>query len=798
MSGQHGPLRRLLGAATAVLLGLGLALTGPQAAQAQEPCADLSITGFSVTPSQPVQGQPATFTVTVRNTGTCAAPGFVVQWRQNPLAPSGPSTPVASLAANTSTALTFAFTFPTAGNFETVAVVDSANSVAETNEANNLALLPVTVVAATVDLVVTSLNTVPARPVSGRVATGQITITNNGNTAAGAFLVSWRPWPLAATLTQQVSGLAAGQSRVISIDFTFPVAGAWPSTVTVDSANAVRESNEGNNTLTRTLNVDLPRADLVVSAVVLTPSAPVVGQSTTASITVTNTGNTAATEFRVQWRPRLLAPPVSIRVAGLAAGAATTVQLAYTYPFAGTFPGTVTVDPDRQVTELNETNNTFQLQVVVAPNTVDLMIEDVTINPSSPTQAAPATVSIRIRNTGNTAAGPFLVEWNPDALFVSTPSLSTVSQQVNGLGAGATTTITFTFAYPRAGNFNTVARVDAFNNVSETNEANNRFVRAVTVQPAPIDLVITSFTLDPASPVRGLATTARITVRNNGPIATGPFWVQWRLRQSDPIGPTARIGGLNAGESQTVTLQGTYLQTGTVTTSAVVDVFNQVVEPGGGENNNTVTRSATVVPQRTTLRVTLASLRSFADGDEGLAGTGEWNPIIVGVLDPTATCTVLGQTVPDVRCFTFADNDVDDNSQVDLPANRSIVVTLEEAAPLAAVVTVLEDDSPLAPQFLGFASLLSFPPAYRTLGTQTIDGQQGDCATAPRCFQATLQVEVVSSNVPASALAAQAQDQRLNRGAAAKAGSLPKADKKTLVEFRRVLDQKSRPAGTGE
>lgn len=641
MSGQSGPLRRLLGAAGAVLLGLGLALTVPQAAQAQAPCADLSVTGFTVTPSQPVQGQPATFTVTVRNTGTCTATGFVVQWRQNPFAPSGPSTPVASLAANTSVDLTFAFTFPTAGNFETVAVVDTANSVAETNEANNLALLPVTVVAATVDLVVSALDTVAARPVTGRVATGRITITNNGNSAAGAFLVSWRPWPLAATLTRQVGGLAAGASTVVSIDFTFPVAGAWASTVTVDSSNAVRESNEGNNTLTRTVNVDPPRADLVVSAVVLSPTAPVVGQSTTASITVTNTGNTAATEFRVLWRPRLLAPPVSIRVADLAAGASTTVQLAYTFPFAGTFPGTVTVDPDGQVAELNEANNTFQLQVVVAPNTVDLLIEDVTIAPSSPTQAAPATVSIRVRNTGNTAAGPFLVEWNPDAFYVSTPSLSTVSRQVNGLAAGATTTITFTFAYPRAGNFSTVALVDAFNNVAETNEANNRFVRAVTVQPAPIDLVITSFTLDPVEPVRGVPTTARITVRNNGPIAAGPFSVQWRLRQSDAFGPTARVNGLNAGESQTVTLQGTYFQAGAVTTSAIVDVFNEVVEPGGAENNNTVTRAANVVPQRTTLRVTLASMRSFADGDQGLAGTGSGtrSSSVSSTPPPAATCS---------------------------------------------------------------------------------------------------------------------------------------------------------------
>jgi subtilase family serine protease len=775
--------RRIAAATAALLVGVAATLMTPTAAHAQTPCADLSVTGFSVSPSQPVQRQPATFAITIRNSGTCAANGFVVQWKTDPFAPSGPSTPVVGLAANASTTVTFDFAFLTPGNFETIAIVDTANSVEETNEANNLAILPVTVVAATVDLVVTSLVTIPARPVRGRVATGRITVANNGNSAASAFVVSWQPWPFAAALAREVAGLGAGQSTVVDFDFTFPLEGAWLSTVTVDSTGAVLETNEFNNTLVTTVNVDPPLADLIVSTVTINPTSPAAGQATTATITVTNVGNTAATEFRVQWQPWFLAPALSTQVNGLAAGASATVALTYTFPFPGSFSGTVTVDPELRVPELNEFNNTFQTQVVVAPNTVDLVIDNVVITPASPTQGAPATVDITIRNAGNTAAGPFVVEWNPDAFFIITPGPSTVSQQVNGLGAGATTTVRFTFSYPKAGNFSTVALVDAFNNVSETNEANNRFVRAVTVQPAPIDLVISSFTIEPASPVRGVAATARITVVNNGPIAAGPFFVEWRLHQNDTLfNPLAFVNGLNAGESKTVTLQGTYFDTGTFTTTATVDVFNAVVEPGpGAEANNTVTRSVTVVPQQTTLRVTLTSLRSFADGDEGLAGTGEWDPIVVGVFDPTANCSVLGQTIAMVRCFTFSDNDVDDNSQVDLPANPFIDVTLQDFTPLAAAVIVLEDD-PLAKQFLGFATLVSFPPAYRTLGTQTIDGQQGDCATAPRCFQAMLRTDVLSSNVPGgSAIAAPRTD--------------PDA-KAALDNFARTLRGAARPPTT--
>ena len=39
------------------------------------------------------------------------------------------------------------------------------------------------------------------------------------------------------------------------------------------------------------------------------------------------------------------------------------------------------------------------------------------------------------------------------------------------------------------------------------------------------------------------------------------------------------------------------------------------------------------------------SLRSYADGDTGLAGDGEWDDIVFAVLDPTGTCHVFGQSI---------------------------------------------------------------------------------------------------------------------------------------------------------
>lgn len=785
--------RRLLSAlvAAAMVLGLGV-LTAPPAS-AQTPCADLHVTGFAVSPSQPIAGQVATVTVKILNSGTCVAQGFVSQWRQEPFAPAGPSAPVVDLAAGETATLDLNYTFPNAGNFESTIVIDTHNDVEETNEANNLQILPITVLSATVDLSVTSVTLNPVKPVRGRMSTATIVVSNSGNNAAKAFTVSWQPAWFTSPIVRQVNSLAAGASTTLSFTYTYPADGTFDSSVTVDSGGTVAETNEFNNTKNFQVVVEPPLADLTVINVDITPNNPVPGEPVTAVMTVKNIGNTAATSFRAQWQPWFFAPVLSTEVDGLAAGATTTVTFDYTFQFAAVFDGTATVDPLWAVPELNEFNNSLAVKVPIYPNAIDLTINDMYLSDrqSNATQGESATMNIVVANQGNTTSGPFLVDWNPDALYVISPSNQTLSKQVDDLGPGKTTIVSFRFSYPKAGTFSTLATVDSFNRVLETNEANNQKVVPVTVGPANIDLVVTSLTLTPAQPVRFSPTKAAITVKNSGTFPAGPFFVEWRLHAADKaFNPTAFVNGLNPGESQTVSLEGTYFDIGDITTTATVDVFNNVVEPGGGENNNVLSKGVTVVPPSATLEVSLDSMRSFADGDGGLAGTGEWNLILFAVLDPTATCSVLGQSIKGIACRTFGDDDVDDNSNVDLPDDRSITVKLTDFTPLVVATAVLEDDSPLGPQFLGFASALSPYPDFLTFGTQGFDGQQGDCNSAPKCFRANFKV-VVQGTVPAALAKAKAKT----------SGDGPKitpAQQKVLTKFKTVLTQKSTQQKSGQ
>ena len=144
-------------------------LVGASQASAQAtPCADLFISDIDVNPDPPIAGTPTVISVTVHNGGTCTAPGFVVQWRRDRFASTGPSKSVASLPAGESATVVVSsdFTYPNPGNFQSIAEVDTGSAVSETNENNNLEQRSITVVEATRNLTVTGILvlTEPRRP----------------------------------------------------------------------------------------------------------------------------------------------------------------------------------------------------------------------------------------------------------------------------------------------------------------------------------------------------------------------------------------------------------------------------------------------------------------------------------------------------------------------------------------------------------------------------------------------------------------------------------------------------------
>lgn len=868
---------------------------------------DLYVTSFSVSPVNPVQNRVATINVGITNKGTGASGAFIVQWRSDRNIQTGPSQPVIpGLAAGATKFLSFEYSFPRSGNFTTVVQVDTANSVDEIDEANNLEILALTVLRPGIDLVITNFTLDPVKPVQGRMSQATITVQNQGNTPAGAFNVKWQPQPFVADISRQVNGLQPGESETLVIDHTFPLAGQYRSVVEVDSTRRVFEVDETNNTATKVLTVDPPRSDLIVSSFVITPNPAVAGLLTTAEIGVTNIGNSPAGVFVVNWRPSPLAQDLSKEVQGLAVGQSIMLTFDFTFPAAGNILSVATADSTNKVLELLETNNSRALQLTVevptmdlvvtaisvtpffgeqcggdgregrlccstiidnddspriegdslsgtsapqligdntdvvedrpyqvcitvqnqgnfptgpflvewtptpylnqlppglsavseqvntlgpgafatvlfeytwpnpgdfrmvatadAKNTVretneannidvynvnvtktpiDLTITSLSINPATPVQGSEATMTIGLANLGTNTAGPFVVEWNPGALGLGTPGPSTVSKQVDGLGGGGTTSLQLKFTYSEFGNFRSVVKVDALSAVSETNEANNLAILNVKVNPAPVDLVVTAFNLAPNPLVRGSKAIATITVKNNGNYPVNNFAVQWKPNVAVNTGPVSFIPGLNANESKTITLETTYYVADVYSTSATVDVYNQVVETN--EGNNVSSKTADVKPRETTLRVTFQSLSIVDAKEDGIDGNAEWF-VVYGLLDPGSNCSISGgDDVPDFSCDDKGDDALENGDTMSL--NRSFNVTLVESTPLVLAAAGFEGDDilgiPTGGSFTGYALAFWGAQDYLNLGSQTIQGTEGECGGG-RCFDLNYKVEVVS------------------------------------------------------
>ncbi|HEC63045.1 MAG TPA: PKD domain-containing protein, partial [Candidatus Acetothermia bacterium] len=105
------------------------------------------------------------------------------------------------------------------------------------------------------------------------------------------------------------------------------------------------------------------------------------------------------------------------------------------------------------------------------PDQPDLVIQEVTYTPTSPTLGQTITFQVVVRNQGGAAAGPFSV------------ALAGSVQSVSGLGAGASTTLTFT--QPLTTSPQTfVATADYYNQVAESDEGNNTYQVTVTAAAA--------------------------------------------------------------------------------------------------------------------------------------------------------------------------------------------------------------------------------------------------------------------------------------------------------------------------
>ncbi|HTQ67169.1 MAG TPA: CARDB domain-containing protein [Solirubrobacteraceae bacterium] len=570
---------------------------------APPPCANLEITHYAVTPTEPLAGSPASVSIEVKNSGTCAAGPFIAQFKLSQRsAPAVAESTSGPLTPGSSETLTMAYDFPKAGHFRTIVEIDPAKEVLQASYVKDLASKAVTVIEPAAKLVIKSITLICNDPtnaiVEGRPTLAEVVVENVGNAPAAPFYVQWTPYMFAKSLTQPApGGLEPGHSETLDLEYTYTTKGRVTSTFSVNGAGKLTPFASG----TREFVVEAPLPNLRITGVAQHPQ--FAKTPSTIEVTIENNGNAAATNFLVEWKPGKGQPALIQEVQEVAEGA--TVKLTFTnvFPTAAVYEGTILLDPTHKVKELFSTEKTAKTVMSIPEPTVDLTVTEMSV--SKPVvQSEQATVVVTVKNLGNTPSPSFVTAWNPDSLGVSGSGSQTVAKETGPLGPGEERPVEFHFTYPKAGLYRSVAEVNPGHAITETNYANNVILEEVKVEPKGIELEFS-----PAPPAVGIhfaspefngtrmfvheKGTATLTVINKGPIASGAFVVQFQQESvSKSVGKEGFkqlkfIPGLNVNEHVELTFNVNYGKPGNYVAKAVIDPANHIFKTITPEDKDT-------------------------------------------------------------------------------------------------------------------------------------------------------------------------------------------------------------------
>jgi subtilase family serine protease len=371
---------------------------------------DLEVTNADLridTPN-PTASIDVNFHITVRNRGTVDSP--ITRLLTQVDDGSGPVTiDDQQVQLNAGVEVTREITWrPTVpGNYTLLVTIDPDNLVAETDKSNNSATLAFAVAAMqgpNLSIGPSDIVLSPSPPLEGADLNVGMTVHNTGVDAAGAFVVTLYDGDPRAGGSQlgqaSVSGLAAGASTTANVDLpNLALHGDHYFYAFADSANAIPEQNKTDNLAFVQAHVlSLPDLAITPSAITVTPTNPVPGQSATVHATVRNLGEQSVASADVQLfegtpQAGAMVSPTQT-VANL--GGLSSADVSWTWTF-GLFTGadrlTVVVDPSNAVRESNENNNSASVPLNVQNG--DLFVTERYISPNGDGVQDASTIVVR-------------------------------------------------------------------------------------------------------------------------------------------------------------------------------------------------------------------------------------------------------------------------------------------------------------------------------------------------------------------------------------------------------------------
>ena len=508
---------------------------------------------------------------------------------------------VASLNSQAFANVAISHSFTTAGSHSITVLVDEDDLVAENSELNNSAAFSVTVLDTVPDLRPTDIAFSDTTPATTDVITLTARIVNTGGTPAANVLVRFFDGvaPLGAVIVPAVA--ADGGVEFASIQATLATAGSHQISVVVDADNSIAEIDESNNSLTESIDVHAPIADLQASVISLSSSTPLVNQSIDVSMTVSNPGELAADGFDVQFLRDGVAFG-TVHVTTLAAGSSTVVTLPTSFTSVGSHHVSVVVDSAASVSEFSESNNSASrnLQVLATP-LPDLRISggEFALSDPNPGTGESVTVTVPVRNGGLAVATGVTAQLQIDGVIVGSATTTPAD-----IGTGQTAVWSFDFTAPAGDGFHLLEIVvDEGNLIGESAENNNRDFIQFLVGDHP-DLVPGNIIYSSDTPIEGDVVTISATITNDGDAVSDNFVVRI-LDGSQQIGQVT-VAGLAVGASQIVSVPfNTTGRVGLRNIQVVVDPGNLITEVN--EANNLISRGLQVASADPVAPTTIAT-----------------------------------------------------------------------------------------------------------------------------------------------------------------------------------------------
>ena len=455
-------------------------------------------------------------------------------------------------------------------------------------------------------------------------------VINNGTTATAASFITYLYVDGVAKASASTAAPFSPNtySTVSSYQLGSLSVGTHTLKITADVNGTVAESDETDNSYTKTITVNSPIAPNLTpyqptnwsDKIVVARNAGTTTDSTSlttldtlyVSWAIINNGNGVASNFTN-----------SLYVDGTLKNSWSDASLGtnfYTYVndysigslSAGPHTITITADSGSNVSESNEADNSYTKNITILPPLPDLTKYSDSLTSTNLHAGDTVTASLTIQNqsctSGSISAGTFHVGF----YFSSDPTFNGVSSfhetAVSGCAANATVSLNQNLTVPAvttSGTYYLGYKIDDQNEVTECNENNNGIFSWAVSVVSMADLTPQSISISPSPATVGSSVTVSYTVANLGGVAAPASHTKVQIKDSAQnllTQQTFATAGIAAGsstnENRLMSLTGA--TAGTYNAYVIVDNNSEVAQ-GSNTNNDASAGTAFTVQSQTGL-----------------------------------------------------------------------------------------------------------------------------------------------------------------------------------------------------